>query len=132
MSEENPNSWYIEIDHSSYYRWMPVKVKDLNYNEDGEITDLVIDATWPGFVLRRTVVPEATTTTTSVDVKSLSETNIERAAAGLGPRSNITNLVNHLSDGPWPKHFPLESITAIRCDNAKVEARLNAHFLEVD
>lgn len=122
----NPLSWRIEVEHDSYYRWMPCK------DDDVLPGDVTVAATWPGFKLRRTLIPEAASTSTSIDVRSLQQTNADRKAAGLGPRSDASNLCKHLEDGPWPKHFPLESITDIRCDNPKIEARLRTHFLDQD
>lgn len=120
-----PESWQIEIDHSAYYRWLPVKDEDI---EDGMV---LIEATWPGFHLYRTVVEEETTTTTGVNVPSLRSENDDREAAGLSRRSDVSNLIRHLEDGPWPKHFPMESITAVRCSDPTIETALIAHFAPV-
>lgn len=124
MEAGDESTWQIEIDHDAYYRWVPVKLED--------VTDemLTVDATWPGFKLQRVIIPEATTSTTGVHVESLAKENEDRAAAGLGPKPLHTLLANHLEDGPWPKHFPMESITAIRCSDPKIEAKLQSYFLD--
>lgn len=155
--------WSIEVEHSQYYRQLPVPEADLipvmeaadppdpddpsqdnpnpNPNPDtppvqigwdynGKILpmDWVVDSTFPGYKMVRTVIDEPTTTTTSVIVSSLGLINEDRLAAGLGRKSQHANLLRHLEDGPWPKHFPLESITAIRCSHPGMEAKLLDYF----
>lgn len=115
--------WQIEVDHSAYYRWLPVKDEDV---ADGMV---LIEATWPGFHMYRETIDEATTSTTGVNVDALRSENADRKAAGLSARPDVSNLIRHLEDGPFPKHFPMESITGIRCNNPKIEAALKAHFV---
>lgn len=121
---EAPSTWQIEVDHTSYYRWMPVK------DEDVQEGDLVIDSEWPGFKKRRVVVAEPTTSTTGVYVPNLHAENADRAAAGLAAKPLHALLSRHLEDGPWPKHFPLDSIVGIRCSEPAVQAKLRSYFLE--
>lgn len=117
--------WQIEVDHSSYYRWVPVADADV------VVGDITVDATWPGFKMRRVTVADATTSTTGVRVQGLMDENVDRAAAGLPAKALPALLTRHLEDGPWPKHFPLDSITAIRCSDPAVGAKLSSYFLEV-
>ena len=117
-----PEEWRIEVDHSSYYAWLPVK------DEDSTPYMLTVDSYWPCFRMRRTTVDEPTTTTTTIDVDSLRQENTDRAALGLSTRTDIATLARHLEDGPWPRHFPAGTITAIRADNPEVEAGLRAYF----
>lgn len=116
--------WQIEVDHSSHFRWMPVVEAEVAAG------DITIDSTWPGFRMRRVTVPESTTSTTGVRVQGLLDENNDRAAAGLPPKALSALLTRHLEDGPWPKHFPLDSITAIRCTEPAIEARLRSYFLD--
>lgn len=116
--------WGIEVDHSAYYRWEPIKESDVT---EGMVT---IDSYWPGFKMQRVRVDEPTTTTTGVHVASLKQINEDRKAAGLAPRSHLSNLIRHLEDGPWPRHFPMDTITAIRCPaNPALEGQLRSHFV---
>lgn len=122
--------WVVEVDHTAYYRWLPVPERDVKAEE--EERGLVLDATWPGYKMRRTTITEAVTTTTTVHVPQLRKVNADRKEAGLGPRSLHANLTKHLEDGPWPKHFPLESITEIRCSNKDMAAKLTSYFVGGD
>lgn len=124
VTPEGDVTWQIEVDHSSYYRWLPVK------DEEVEAGDVVIDATWPGFKMRKTLIDEPTTSTTGVHVPSLASENTDRVAVGLGSKPLSALLTRHLEDGAWPKHFPMDSITAIRCNDKSIEAKLNSYFLE--
>lgn len=132
-----PYDLVIEIDHSAYYRWLPIADGDITWSEDGNATRTsdgspltVIDATWPGFKMYRSIINEPTTSTTRVDRASLAQINDDREAAGLARRDEAANLIRHLEDGPWPKHFPMESITAVRCDqDPAVAARLSSYFV---
>lgn len=117
-------TWQIEVDHSSSYRWVPVK------NEDVVEGDIVIDSTWEGFKKKRVLVNEPTTSTTGVYVPNLHAENADRISAGGSAKSLSALLSRHLEDGPWPKHFPLDSITAIRCSEPSIEAKLRSYFLE--
>lgn len=119
-----PSTWQIEVDHSSYYRWIPVKDEEI---AEG---DLVIPATWPGFHQKRVLVDEPTTSTTGVHIASLASENTDRIAAGGSPKPLSALLTRHLEDGAWPKHFPMQSITAIRCSDPAIEAKLRSYFLE--
>lgn len=115
--------WQIEVDHGQYYRWLPIREQDVT---EGMVT---IEATWPGFKMYRETINEPTTSTTAVNVPSLKEINVDREAAGLARKTHAQNLLRHLEDGPWPKHFPLESITAVRCSNPDIQAKLTSHFV---
>lgn len=143
---------HIDIDHSAYYRWMPTPEADLTWVTDdvGEVTvfltadlgpedttvprppaepQMVVDSTFPGFKLRRVTVEEPATSQTTVHLPSLSRINEDRKAAGVSRRSNAANLTRLLEDAGWSKQFPVESITAIRCDDKKWAKWLNDHFL---
>jgi hypothetical protein len=115
--------WQIQVEHSSYYQWLPIKEDEVT---EGMVT---VDSYWPGFRMHRTVVYEPTTTRTTVHVPSLKAINDDRKAAGMLPRSDLANLVQHLGDGAWPKHFPPGSITKIRCDDAVVQRVLIDNFI---
>jgi hypothetical protein len=115
--------WIIEVDHDSYYAWQPIA------EEDVQPGDVVIDSYWPGFKMKRIRVDEPTTTRTTVNVPSLQRINDDRTAAGVAPRSHISNLIRHLEDGPWAAHFPVETITAIRSSHTATGESLAAHFV---
>lgn len=117
-------TWQIEVDHTAAYRWVPVKDEDITEG------DVVIESTWPGFHKKRILVNEPTTSTTGVYVPNLHAENEDRVAAGGSKKSLSALLSRHLEDGPWPKHFPLDSITAIRCSEPSIEAKLRSYFLE--
>lgn len=146
---------HIDIDHSAYYRWMPVTEGDLTYvtAADGEVNvyltadlgpddttvprplaerQIVVESTFPGFKLRRVTVEEPTTSQTTVHLPSLSQVNADRIEAGLARRSHAANLCRLLEDAGWAKQFPVESVTAIRCDDKKWAKWLNDHFLGSD
>lgn len=133
----------IEVDHSAYYRFVPVPDADVHtiIEDGGErqelisepgVPQVVVDATWPGFKMRRITVDEPTTTVTVVHLPSLSAINDGRKTAGLGRRSHKANLTRHLEDGAWYKHFPEGTIIAVRCDDPQWDQWLNEHFLGSD
>lgn len=116
------NELRIEIDHSAFYQWVPVR--------EAEAVETDIDGTIPGFKMRKVVVNVPTTTTTDVDLDGVAGWNADRVSAGLSTRPDRINLIQHLVDGPWEKHFPLSSITAIRASDPKWEKWLNDYFTE--
>jgi hypothetical protein len=128
----------IEIDHSQYYRWVPIAEADV-YDDSAEGADpapdgqtprsKTVDSSFPGFRMARIVVDEPTTSTCQVNVPGVQQWNDDRAVAGLSRRTDALNLIQHLSDGPWPKQFPLDSITAIRADNPTWESQLASAFV---
>ena len=128
----------LTVEHSAYYRWMPVTDEDAAKLAESEAdlpeskrTKLVV-STFPGHKLKQVLVNEPTATTTNVHLPSLRQMNGDREAAGLSRRPHHANLAQHLVDGPWPRHFPLDSITDIHCDDPKWEAWLRGHVFEED
>lgn len=139
----------IEVDHAAYYQWLPVPevlVVDDTPTETDDNGDPVpvevpehmvglsntIDSTFPGHRMYRATVQTATTSTTDVHLPDLRVWQDERAAAGLDRRSVKHLLAIHLADGPWPKLFPLDSITAIRCADPAWQRALTEFFLTDD
>lgn len=137
-----PREWLnIEIDHSSYYRWVPIAEGDVFDDTADEAgvrpavpegktaLSVTVGSTFPGFRMQRVIVQESTTSTCNVFLPDLEGWNNDREAAGLTRRPHQLNLVQHLSDGPWPKQFPLDSITAIRADDPTWENQLGSVFV---
>lgn len=119
---------HFEIDHSAYYRRVPIKEEDVTdemWAEEGLITD----STWKGFKLIRETVFEPTTSQVTVHLPSVRSWNDDREAAGLVRRPHHVNLAIHVTDGPFPRHFPVGSITDVRCNDPEWEARMREHLL---
>lgn len=112
----------IEIDHSQYYRWVPVPEAEAD-------VATTVPSTFPGMRMQRITVDEPTMSTCSVYLPDLVRWNDDRTAAGLSKRPHQLNLIQHLSDGPWPRQFPLDSITDIRADIPNWAAQLKAAFV---
>ena len=111
----------IEIDHDAYYVWEPVSADEADAD--------TIESSYAGISLRRAVVHTPTTSTTDVHLPGVAQWKDDRVAAGKSGRSNRINLFEHLIDGPWDRHFPIDSITAIRCTDPQWEQWLNEHFV---
>lgn len=126
MSDPRDPELQIVVEHSAYYRWLPAPADSV---QEG---DVVTDSTFPGYVMKRVTVPEPTTSVTSVHLPSLAKINDDREAAGLGRRAHKSNLIRHLEDGPWYKHFPEGTITAISASDPQWEKWLQDHFLGTD
>ena len=126
----------ITAHHSSFYRWLPISEEDARALADSEVDmpdqlkTKLVEATFPGFKLRRTTVEEPTISTTNVHLPSLRSMNDDREAAGVARRPHHANLAQHLADGPWPRHFPLSSLTDIECDDPTWQDQLRGHFFE--
>jgi hypothetical protein len=118
----------LEVDHSAYYRRVPIKNEDVTPEMLAE-EGLIIDSTWPGFKLKRETVYEPTTSTTTIHLPSVQKWNDDREAAGLARRPHHVNLAIHLTDGPYSRHFPLGSITDVRCSDPEWEAQMRAHLV---
>jgi hypothetical protein len=113
----------ITVHHSAYYDWQPRLESDV---QDG---DVVVDAPYPGFKMVRVLKEEPNTTVTSVHIPSLDRIDNHRVEAGVGKRGRRANLIRHLEDGAWYKHFPEGSITDITATDPKFEKWLREHFL---
>lgn len=131
---------HIEVDHSAYYRWVPIAVADVYDDRGGDLDNIAEgqvrwtqtqESTFPGFRLQQITVNEPTTSQTTVHLPSLSKINDDRAAAGLSRRTHSSNLIRLLEDAGWARQFPVDTITAIRCDDPKWDGWLNSHFLAV-
>jgi hypothetical protein len=120
---------HFEIDHSAYYRRVPIKEEDVTDEMRAE-EGLITDSTWKGFKLIRETVFEPTTSQVTVHLPSVQAWNDDRDAAGLARRPHHVNLAIHLTDGPFPRQFPVGSITDVRCpDDPEWEARMREHLL---
>lgn len=114
----------ITIDTSAYYRWLPVKEDEV---AEG---DVVVDSTYPGFKMRRTIITEPDHLTTTVHLPSLRGINDDREVAGLARKPHYANLIQHLEDGPWYKMFPPGSIVGIHVDgDDEMHGKVAEHFL---